>query len=274
MRGMKLGFVAFPKEPEEYIRFAVEHGFEHMEIDLFNPIQWLERFHRMRLKDLRRQLEGAKITVSFHAAYVLNLADYLPETRAAAVRYIERLLGIATEIGAQWVTVHPGYGIGIPTLKWVRSLALDCFRWSLERLLKVAERLHVPIALENLNPVPEGSEIIFLLDSSKELEQILHEFPSPFLGVCLDVGHAAVADGFEKYWRVAGSRCLGLHIHDNDGRDDLHYAPGKGMINWEKVVGLLNGSGFTGPLSVEVYRDEDKVTGREFLASLLTVQGS
>jgi len=266
---VKLGFVAFPKPPEDYIPFAAENGFAHMEIDLFSPPQWLERFHRRRVQALRQQLASAGLTVSFHAAYVLNLADYLPEIRAAAVRYMERLLSVANDLGATWVTVHPGYGVGIPTLAWVRSLALDCLRWSLERLLPIAERLQMPLALENINPAPPGSEIVFLLDTPGELAQILSEFPSPMLAVCLDVGHAAVSEGFAPYWSVAQNRCVGLHVHDNDGHDDLHLVPGKGVINWQEVITALRQSGFSGAINIELYDDADKVAGKEFLGRLI-----
>lgn len=270
VRAVKLGFVAFPRPPEDYIPFAAENGFAHMEIDLFSPPQWLERFHRRRVQALRQQLASAGLTVSFHAAYVLNLADYLPEIRAAAVRYMERLLSVANELGAIWVTVHPGYGVGIPTLAWVRALALDCLRWSLERLLPIAERLKVSLALENINPAPPGSEIVFLLDTPGELAQILSEFSSPMLAVCLDVGHAAVSEGFSAYWSVVKDRCVGLHVHDNDGHDDLHLVTGKGIINWHEVIATLKRSGFSGAVNVELYDDADKVAAKEFLERLVT----
>ncbi len=265
---MRWGFVAFPRVPEEYLSFAIEHGFEHMEIDLFSPHQWLERFHKSRLRSLRQKLEAANLTVSFHTPYVLNLADFLPESRAAAVRYMERLLQVAQEIGSQWITVHPGYGIGIPTLDWLRAKALDGLRWSLERLLPLAERVGVPLALENINPTGKGSQIVFLLDNPTELARLLHEFPSPQLKVCLDVGHAAVADGFASFWSVVRHRCVALHAHDNDSHDDLHLVPGQGSIDWEQVMSLLAQDGFNGVINVELYLDEHKVAAKRFLETV------
>ncbi len=265
---MRWGFVAFPKPPEAYLEFALEHGFGHLEIDLFSPAQWLSRFHRSRINALRKAMEAAGLTASFHAPYVLNLADFLPETRQAAVRYVERLLQVAHELGAQWVTVHPGYGIGIPTLEWVRAKAMDGLRWSLERLLPLAERLQVPIALENINPTPKGSEIVFLLDNVNEIAQLLQEFPSPQLKVCLDVGHAAVAEGFSAHWAVVRHHCVAIHAHDNDKHDDLHLVPGSGVINWHEVLQTLWQDQFAGVLSVELYLDEHKVEAKRFLEAV------
>lgn len=268
---MKLGIVAFPRPPEDYIPFAAEHGFSHLEIDLFSPPQWLERFHQRRVRRLRQQLASAGLTASFHAPYVLNLSDYLPEIRSAAVRYTERLLSVANELEAMWVTVHPGYGVGIPTLSWVRALALDCLRRSLERLLPIAERLKVSLALENINPALPRSAVVFLLDTPEEVGQILREFSSPALAICLDVGHASISDGFTAYWSVAADKCVGLHVHDNDGHEDLHQVPGRGVINWQEIVATLKNTGFSGVINVELYDDADKVAAKEFLSRLIAL---
>ncbi len=262
---MKWGFVAFPKPPEDYLDFAVENGFKHMEIDLFSPQQWLSRFHAARVRYLRRQIEARGLTVSFHAPYPLNLADFLPEVRVAAVRYIERLLQVASDLGAEWVTVHPGYGLGIPTLEWVRTRAMEELKRSLDRLIPIAERLQVPLALENLVPVSPESEIVFLLDSPEELRRLLSEYSSPALKVCIDVGHAEVSEGFHAFWSIAKERCVALHIHDNDSRTDLHLVPGNGNINWSKILSVLHEEDFKGAVNVELYLDEHKVAAKRYL---------
>ncbi|MCS7224639.1 MAG: sugar phosphate isomerase/epimerase [Armatimonadetes bacterium] len=266
---MRPGLVAFPKPPEEYIAFAVQHGASHLEIDLFGPDQWLERFHSARVRELRRLVQQAGLTCSFHTPYVLNLADYLPYIRARAVEYVTHLLRIAGEADALWVTVHPGYGIGIPTLDWVRSKALDSLRRSLDFLLPFAEKLKVPLALENVSPSPPGSEIIFLLDSPEEMAQVLNKASSPYLKVCLDVGHAVVSGDLREFLRVCKDRLVGAHIHDNDGKDDLHLVPGQGVINWQQVLSEFLNAGFNGVLNIEVYDDTDKAKGLCFLKRLI-----
>lgn len=262
---MRWGFVAFPKPPEDYLDFAVEHGFKHMEIDLFNPQQWLSRFHAARIRSLRRQIEMRGLTVSFHTPYSLNLADFLPEIRASAVRYAERLLQVANDLGAEWVTVHPGYGLGIPTLEWVRAKAMDELKRSLDRLIPIAERLNVPLALENLVPVFPESEVVFLLDSAEELKRLLNEYPSPALKVCIDVGHAEVSEGFHAFWAVAKERCVALHMHDNNSHIDLHLVPGNGNIDWRKILSTLREDDFQGAVNVELFLDEHKVAAKRYL---------
>lgn len=240
-----------------------------MEIDLFAPQQWLSRFHSARIQRLRRQLGENELTVGFHAPYPLNLADFIPEIRFAAVRYVERLLYVACELGAKWVTVHPGYGLGIPTLEWIRAKAMDGLRRSLDRLLPLAERLQTPLALENLTPVPRDSEVVFLLDNAHELKRLLDEYRSAPLKVCLDVGHAEISDGFHAFWSVAKERCVALHIHDNDSRSDLHLVPGSGRINWREVLSKLRSDNFDGVVNVELFSDEHKVAAKRYLEEIL-----
>ena len=122
---------------------------------------------------------------------------------------------------------------------------------ALEKLLQQAERSGVTIALEN---------IFFPSDGSAELLAITGYFDSPFLGVCYDFGHAnliadrpgAAADRWpEKLRRVWNGRpviwerdmlarllpqVVCLHMHDNDGSYDQHRLPGRGNVDWAKLL--------------------------------------
>jgi hypothetical protein len=50
-----------------------------------------------------------------------------------------------------------------------------------------------------------------------------------------------------------------IHLHDNDGNDDLHIPMGTGMINWEELVSLLK-KYYDGTITLEIFsRDKDYV---------------
>jgi len=124
---------------------------------------------------------------------------------------------------------------------------------ALEKLLPQAERSGVTLALEN---------IFFPSDGSAELLAITGYFNSPHLGVCYDFGHAnLIADrpgadpGLwpEKLRRVWNGRpvvwehdmlakllpqVVCLHMHDNDGASDRHRLPGRGSVDWERLLPL------------------------------------
>ena len=51
-----------------------------------------------------------------------------------------------------------------------------------------------------------------------------------------------------------------VHLHDNDGRSDLHLPPGAGTIDWAAVVLALKDAGYDGTITLEVFsRDRDYV---------------
>ena len=69
-----------------------------------------------------------------------------------------------------------------------------------------------------------------------------------------------------------GSRIFYIHASDNDGRDNYHWAPGRGTVDWDGVFESLRKHGFRGPIAVDVggpdiaaRLDEEVAAAREFL---------
>ena len=80
------------------------------------------------------------------------------------------------------------------------------------------------------------------------------------LGFCFDTGHAnLVGIDFESFITALGHRLKVLHIHDNDGRSDLHQIPftftrtreNKPSTDWEGFVRGLRNIRFDKVLSFE-----------------------
>ena len=58
---------------------------------------------------------------------------------------------------------------------------------------------------------------------------------------------------------MGGARILAVHIHDTDGRDDRHWLPGRGTINWQEFLDALDEIDFAGPRILEL----EAPTGQE-----------
>lgn len=270
---MKIGIVAFPKEVEGYIRWAAENGFKHIEIDLYSEPQWLERLHGERVRRIKRMICDAGMSTSLHAPYTLNLAEPLPYFRSCVFKYVRRLLELADSINALWVCVHPGYAVGIPSLVQLRSEALKRACCTIEQLLNLCDRYGVMLALENLNPLPQNSELIFLCDRLAEMQQVLESFDSEKLRMVLDAGHANAAEGAPEYVRKLHRFIVGIHVHDNDGQHDTHSLPGSGTLPWDEFITALKSVGFHGPLNIELFEDDDKLEAKRFVEGLLQRHG-
>ena len=167
-----------------------------------------------------------------------------------------RCMNYAAEIGCKTYVIHIGAWDCIfrpeISLEEMRTLALD----SLERLLPAAEKAGIILAVENS---------FEMSNSPDEVLWLLKHFDSPFIGCCFDTGHANYmapsADGTPKAysasqingaWRgelIQESAALEklyphivtCHIHDNNGLGDEHLLPGRGSIDWGKLMPeLLN----------------------------------
>ena len=83
--------------------------------------------------------------------------------------------------------------------------------------------------------------------------------PDTGVGFCWDCGHESCFTPGQEFMPLYGDRLLCTHIHDNFGiyNDDRHMLPFDGVIDFHRVARQLRGSGFTGPLTLEVMAEKN-----------------
>jgi len=229
------------------LQVIVEAGFRHVEL-------WTAPGH---LDDwitgpagLRRDLDRLGLTpFSVHSpSNGWHTADSDPEVRRAAVEATCKSLEWAAEVGAGVVVVHPSSSReeenpAGPKLARARS------RESLSIFAERAGELGLMIAVENLpirkhkfRPGTTVADVLGLIDGLGD-----------HVGVCLDAGHSNLngLDPAEEA-ALAGDKLFTMHLQDNDRSGDQHLAPGRGTVNWDAVLGVLNQMGYTGGRMFEV----------------------
>jgi len=171
---------------------------------------------------------------------------------AAADRVFEGLLAYTAEAGARQVVYHAR---NLPDAPASDDRLLAETR-SLARHARLAERLGVTIAVENLAPVFPGPERLGHLPAA--LRTLVRRISSPALGLCLDLGHAHVVSelrrcDLEELVCPALDATVLFHAHDNFGarrearpapeldplRLDLHLPPGRGTLPWARLAPRL-----------------------------------
>ncbi|MBN1672723.1 MAG: sugar phosphate isomerase/epimerase [Kiritimatiellae bacterium] len=196
------------------------------------------------LERLRAHMEQAGIRLySCHAPFSgpndLSLLDN--DARLSAVDVHVETIHRAVLAGVECLVIHPGLDVTEPE----REARLEKLMASLELLLPVAEQMGMPLALENM---PPG----YLGDESWMIGDVMANFPSLFLGVCFDTGHAHMtAEGVTGTFRALRTRIITFHIHDNDGSADAHLQPPHGTIDWPSFARELHTLNFPFPLAVE-----------------------
>lgn len=93
----------------------------------------------------------------------------------------------------------------------------------LKRILKVCERLDVPLAIENV-------------DYQSLFVEVFSKIQNKYLRFCYDSGHNNCFDCYYDYFEKYGDKLECLHLHDNDGLDDQHTLNEFGSIDWNKVA--------------------------------------
>lgn len=148
-----------------------------------------------------------------------------PEDRRPAMLEMHTgLIQAAAELGARTFVLHIGHleaGVEKEVL-WERV------RRAVDALVPQAEALGMLLALEN------GMQ--GYLATNQELLSFVADYDCPTVGICYDSGHAHVMGDAAATLHSLSPYVVTVHLHDNDGIDDLHLLPGQGTIDWNSVA--------------------------------------
>jgi sugar phosphate isomerase/epimerase len=205
-----------------------------------------------RLRIVREPLLEANLAYTVHAPHEINLMDLT--TRSLQRNVLEASIRFAGEIDAEVVVCHAGRRVGWRDARYSLKDQLAAERAALREAGDVAGELGVTIAVENYYPelpILRGAVYDYSVWPSELAEQIA-AVDHPAVGICLDVGHAALAAsafGFDYGVECAAVAPLvrHVHLHDNLGKPnltgepadsehhvyglgDLHLPPGRGTI--------------------------------------------
>jgi sugar phosphate isomerase/epimerase len=193
---------------------------------------------------VRSALDAFRLEAVGHLAWYLPIASPMPQLRRAAVEVANIYLAVFAEIGVPAVTVHAHW----PPRLFSDEEGIGWQVESLRAMLDAAQQLGLRLMYEPL----DGPQ-----DTPDHIAKVLAELPS--LLCHLDLGHSNLfgRSPVDMIRRFA-QRLHHLHMHDNDGRSDLHLPPGAGNIEWPAVVRALKEVGYDGTVTLEVFsRDRD-----------------
>lgn len=229
---------------------AKKHGYDCLDYqdlcDKNSPILNLNDIaYKSYLKELQRMASDAGI--EFNQAHGLWPKDDTTETLRNNNKqlYIRQIKG-CSYLGCKNLVIHPvqPYGWGEEqnsVLTFNENVKL------LRELSDVASCYDVNICLENL-PFYGYS-----LSKTENIRKVVDEVDCQNIKICFDVGHANVMkENIFNSIITAGEKLAVLHIHDNYGtRDDRHYIPFQGNIDWDEFIRGLNEIGYNGCMSLE-----------------------
>jgi sugar phosphate isomerase/epimerase len=216
------------------------------------------RLDTHRLRAVGELLLEAELAYTVHAPLEVNLMDLT--SHGLQRDALDASLRFAKGIGAGVVVCHAGQRVGARDARYSMGDQLSAERSALREAGDLAGELGVTIALENYypeQPILRGAVYDYSVWPSQLAEQI-SAVDHPAVGICLDVGHAALAAGFFGFDLVEECAAIAplvrhVHLHDNlqktnltgepqasehtvYGLGDLHLPPGRGTIPLEDLL--------------------------------------
>ena len=278
---MKLAFSS-----NAYMNFSIEEtiqriaaiGYQGIELLADVPHAWPAGLLPERKESIRKALDDAGLTISNINAFMMNAVadprqpywhpgwtDPDPHYRAIRREHTKRALHLAAELGAPHITTEPG-GELLPGQ--TREQASEIFYEELMPCLEVAEDVGVGLLIE---PEPD-----LLIERFDEYLEFVGRLDSKQVGLNFDIGHAYCVSEDPEDW-VAKMAEHTVHYHLEDiaaSRVHAHLVPGQGAIDFAATLSAIQGTGYTGWLTVELYPyvdspDEAALEAREFLQQKL-----
>ena len=215
-----------------------------------------------RLQIVRELLLGTDLYYTVHAPLEMNLMDLTAYDLQRDV--LDASLRFANSIGAEVVVCHAGQRLGSRDARHSFKEQLAAERNALREAGEKAGELGVTMTVENYYPelpVVQGAVYDYSVRPSELAEQI-SAVDHPAVGICLDVGHAALAANvfnFDYFEECAAAAPLVRHVHLHDnlmktnllgeppvsehpvyGLGDLHLPPRMGTIPLEDLFCRLD----------------------------------
>ena len=193
--------------------------------------------------EIKAVSESLGVALAYHAPQGDPWAfGVMPPDRAAwAFRVSIRR---AASIGARVMTFHLGIVVGEE-----RDTAIRRGARVVRDLLSCAEETGVTLCVEN---VFDEHSVATVADCSTLFEAV----ESEKLRLALDTGHGHLCGCLHDLAEAFGDRLGFTHVHDNhgvnDGHGDRHLVPGRGTIDWARLIRCLDRAGYAGPVSFEL----------------------
>jgi sugar phosphate isomerase/epimerase len=219
------------------------------------------------LKKLKLE-KGIEYTV--HAQYFSgSINDFNEQVREASIQEIKINIDKAAKLGAKIVTIHPAlepYGLKIEKRK---ELEIGSYK----TIAEYAASKGIVIGLEN-----EAQTCFWFPDRACKfnlIKEVIEKVGMDNFLYTLDIGHANVSgEDYISAIKTFANKIVHIHAHDNIGRaeenmkkfnrPDPHLIPGKGQVDWKKVIEVLKEISFQGYFELEC-EIKDIKEGIEFL---------
>lgn len=237
----------------EAVKMIAAAGFDAIDLSFFDMKEENCAWRSNNWKNYAQELKdvAADCGVVFsqaHAPFPSAKGEQLYDS--VVKEQIIRSMEVSAFLGVKNIVVHPiHYGSYFENRKERFQQSVDFYR----ELIPYCEEFNIRICTENMWERDPAQVIRHsLLAYPDEFKAILEELDSPWIGACLDIGHAALV-GQDPAQMVLemGKTITCLHVHDVDYIQDNHTLPFTQSLDWESITAALGGIDYRGDFTFE-----------------------
>ena len=166
-----------------------------------------------------------------------------------------RSLEISAILGAKIAVVHP---IHYMTYHGYEDEIFERNMSFYRSLIPYCREFGIKVGVENMwqRDARRGCIVADTCSCSEEFIKYIDTLDSEYMVACLDVGHVGLPltdEEADDVIRALGhDRLKALHIHDNNYKDDQHFLPFMGKMNWPAITKALGEIDYTGDFTYEI----------------------
>ena len=229
------------------------------DLEIYFSAAVLDQIEREDLERLRASLDWNP-ALTLHAPFMdMNPGAVDPMIRSVTQMRFRQLLNVAAIIRPRAAVFHAAYD------KWRYSGRKDVWlgnsidTWHM--VMEAASDIGLRVAVEN----------VFDEDPSA-LQALIEKVARPDFGFCFDTGHFNLfsAVPMEQWFASLGRYLVEVHLHDNDGSADSHWALGRGNIDFENFFSLLRAQQSAPVYTIEAHEKQDVETSLQRVKTHLT----
>ena len=229
------------------LRDKLNIGFEYN--DFFIPSLLDDKEALKKRIDAYKNIGGFNTIHGVFFDICFNSSDEL--IKNASYTRARQTLDIAKELGCKNIVFHTNYIVGFNSADY-KKMWIDRNADAYITFLK--EYPDIEILIENMFD-----------DTDELILKVLDKVNNPRFKMCFDIAHANLSkQSIESWYKDCKKYISHIHINDNFGDSDSHYAIGDGYIDYNYVINnILND--FDGSILIEVKTTDDFIKSYEYL---------
>lgn len=228
------------------------------DLEIYFSAAVLDQIERDDLEALKKSLDWNP-SLSLHAPFMdMNPGAVDPMVRSVTQVRFRQLLNVASVLRPRVSVFHAAYDrwrYGGRKDIWL-SNSLDTWR----KVMETASGIGMRVAVENVFD-----------EDPDALAMLIGEIAHPDFGFCFDTGHCNLFTTvpLEQWFERLGRHLVEVHLHDNDGKADSHWAVGRGTIDFDRFFGLLKQHAPVPVYTIEAHDKDDIETSLERVRAYL-----